>query len=44
LCQAGVISEQEALRNADSENNLRLKLKLSSDVTPGEGASFQLQD
>ena len=44
LCHAGVISEQEALRNADSENNLRLKLKLSSDVTPGDGASFQLQD
>jgi twitching motility protein PilU len=29
LCQAGEITEEEALRNADSENNLRLRLKLT---------------
>ena len=31
LCTSGKISEQEALKNADSANNLRLKLKLSGD-------------
>ncbi|MEK9996244.1 MAG: PilT/PilU family type 4a pilus ATPase, partial [Halieaceae bacterium] len=45
LCQSGVISEQEALRNADSENNLRLKLKLASDPVPaGDATAFKLQD
>ena len=45
LCQSGVISEQEALRNADSENNLRLKLKLGSDPVPaGDAPAFKLQD
>jgi twitching motility protein PilU len=45
LCQSGVISEQEALRNADSENNLRLKLKLASDPVPARDApAFKLQD
>lgn len=28
LCEQGVISEDEALKNADSQNNLRLKLSL----------------
>jgi twitching motility protein PilU len=44
LCQSGVISEEDALRNADSENNLRLRLKLAgekSDVV--ESATFTLQ-
>jgi Tfp pilus assembly ATPase PilU len=45
LCQAGVISEEDALRNADSQNNLRLKLKLASDPAPDHTApSFKLQD
>ena len=35
LCQSGVISEQDALCNADSENNLRLKLKLVADPSLG---------
>jgi twitching motility protein PilU len=33
LCASGKVSEQEALKNADSANNLRLKLKLSGDPT-----------
>ena len=44
LCQSGVISEEDALRNADSENNLRLRLKLAgekSDVV--ERPTFTLQ-
>ena len=45
LCQSGVISEQDALRNADSENNLRLKLKLAADPAPGRDVpSFKLED
>ncbi len=45
LCQSGVISEQEALRNADSENNLRLKLKLTSDpVSDRDAPALKLQD
>jgi len=45
LCQAGVIAEEDALRNADSQNNLRLKLKLTSDPVPDRTApSFKLQD
>ena len=45
LCQSGVISEQDALRNADSENNLRLKLKLAADTAPGRDVpSFKLED
>ncbi|WP_040263005.1 PilT/PilU family type 4a pilus ATPase [Pseudomonas massiliensis] len=31
----GAISEEEALKNADSVNNLRLRLKLQRDPTPG---------
>jgi len=42
LCQAGLISEKEALHNADSENNLRLKFKLEGDQTQAERASFTL--
>jgi len=40
LCQAGEITEDEALRNADSENNLRLRLKLSGD----QGAEGETDD
>ena len=42
LCQAGLISEKEALHNADSENNLRLKFKLEGDQAQSERASFTL--
>jgi len=45
LCQAGVITEDEALRNADSENNLRLRLKLAGDQgAEGETTTFSLED
>ena len=44
LCGAGEITEEEALRNADSQNNLRLKLKLASDQgRQGEKTSFSLE-
>ncbi len=45
LCQAGEITEEEALRNADSENNLRLRLKLAGDQdAEGEATTFSLED
>ena len=45
LCQAGGITEEEALRNADSENNLRLRLKLAGDQdAEGEKTTFSLED
>lgn len=45
LCRAGEISEEEALRNADSENNLRLRLKLAGDQgAEGETTTFSLED
>ena len=45
LCQAGEITEDEALRNADSENNLRLRLKLAGDQrAEGETTTFNLED
>lgn len=34
LVVEGAISEEEALKNADSVNNLRLRLKLQADVAP----------
>lgn len=44
LCQAAEISEEEALRNADSENNLRLRLKLAREQTGEDGKpAFSLQ-
>ena len=44
LCQAAEISEEEALRNAESENNLRLRLKLAREQTGGDGKpAFSLQ-
>ncbi len=36
LFQSGVISEEEALRNADSANNLRLRFKLETERGPAE--------
>ena len=45
LCQSGEISEQEALRNADSENNLRLRLKLAKDQESDEEKTrFSLEE
>ena len=45
LRQAGEITEEEALRNADSENNLRLRLKLAGDqAVQGDNMSFSLED
>ena len=45
LCQAGEITVDEALRNADSENNLRLRLKLAGDQSAeGETTTFSLED
>jgi len=45
LCRAGEITEDEALRNADSENNLRLRLKLAGDQrAEGETTTFNLED
>ena len=45
LCQSGEISEQEALRNADSENNLRLRLKLAGDQESDEEKTrFSLEE
>jgi twitching motility protein PilU len=44
LCQAREITEEEALHNADSENNLRLRLKLAGDqVAEGKKATFSLE-
>ena len=45
LCQSGVISEEDALRNADSENNLRLRLKLSAEQPDqSDRATLSLED
>jgi twitching motility protein PilU len=45
LCQTGEISEEEALRNADSENNLRLRLKLAGEQAgEGDKPAFSLED
>ena len=43
LCQNGSITEQEALRNADSVNNLRLRFKLSGGNV-GSSGGFSLED
>jgi len=45
LCQVGEVSEEEALRNADSENNLRLRLKLAGEQAgEGDKPTFSLED
>ena len=42
LYQEGLISEDEALRNADSPNNVRLKIKFAKE-DGGEGLGFSLE-
>jgi twitching motility protein PilU len=37
LYQEGLISEEEALRNADSPNNVRLKIKFARESSDGDG-------
>ncbi len=45
LYREGKISEDEALRNADSVNNLRLKIKLADEGgLEGSGGGLQLED
>lgn len=46
LVQAGRISEEEALKNADSANNLRLKIKLAGDDSAQgpSGGGLSLED
>jgi len=44
LQQGGRITEEEALRNADSPNNLRLRIKLSSDGPVEEAAPVKSND
>ncbi|MGB0289048.1 MAG: type IV pili twitching motility protein PilT, partial [Aequoribacter sp.] len=36
LYQEGLISEEEALRNADSANNVRLKIKFAGSTVGGD--------
>lgn len=36
LFQSGLINEEEALRNADSANNLRLRFKLETERDPAD--------
>lgn len=45
LYQQGIITEEEALRNADSANNVRLKIKLGDDGDDGHDGklSFSLE-
>ena len=43
LCKMGKITEDEALRNADSANNLRLRLKLASEEGVGDSGGFSLE-
>ncbi len=45
LAVAGTISEEEAIKNADSPNNVRLKLKLRADGNASSGGvSFSLEE
>lgn len=46
LVKAGTISEEEAIKNADSANNLRLKFKLSEEGSNsnGGGLNFSLEE
>ncbi len=43
LCQAGMISEEEALRNADSPNNVRLKLSLQQNGKSNDKVKLSMQ-
>ncbi|MNR63410.1 hypothetical protein D3C85_1857110 [compost metagenome] len=38
LVEEGAIDEEEALKHADSVNNLRLRLKLHAETSPGPHA------
>ena len=47
LYEAGLVSYEDALRNADSKNELRLRVKLESKremKTPDEGAALQIME
>ncbi len=44
LYRQGAITLEEALKQADSANNLRLKVKMESGVTAAEKPRFSLQD
>jgi len=43
LYQEGRISEEESLRNADSPNNVRLRIKLASEGVASDGGALGLQ-
>jgi twitching motility protein PilU len=42
LHEAGKVTYEDALRNADSVNDLRLRFKLESKVSKGKDASSKL--
>jgi twitching motility protein PilU len=42
LYQEGLITEEEALRNADSPNNVRLKIKFAKEEGDGDGGPMGL--
>mgnify|MGYP001828569384 FL=1 len=42
LYQEGLITEEEALRNADSPNNVRLKIKFAKEEGDAEGGPMGL--
>ncbi|WP_455198184.1 PilT/PilU family type 4a pilus ATPase [Kaarinaea lacus] len=44
LHKEGKITLEEALRNADSQNNLRLKISLSEGVSPDVDSSLQIEE
>ena len=43
LFQEGLISEEEALRNADSPNNVRLKIKFADEDSGGATGGLSLE-
>jgi len=43
LYREGRITEEDAIRNADSANNVRLKIKLAASVSPGGKLELSLQ-
>ena len=43
LYQDGKISEEEALKNADSQNNVRLKIKFAGEGGDEDGLSLSLE-
>ena len=44
LYQEGLISEDEAVRNSDSPNNVRLKIKFAKEAAAGAGAGAVEED